>query len=74
MKEYLLNSAMRFFFLVAGSIIWTGIYLTGFKMVHWVLYVPAVFFIFAAVTGICPGIIFSNKLFGKKSGKDSSNT
>ena len=66
MKQYLLDSAMRFFFLVMGSIIWLGIFLTGFHAVHWVLYLPAAFFIFAAVTGICPGIIFSNRLFGKK--------
>ena len=64
MKQYLLNRAMRFFFLVAAAIIWTGIYLTGFRTAHWVLYVPAVFFLFAAITGICPGIIISNKLFG----------
>jgi hypothetical protein len=66
MKEYLLDQAMRFFFLVAATIIWTGIYLTGFRTAHWVLYIPAVFFLFAAVTGICPGIIISNKLFRKK--------
>ena len=66
MKQYSLNRAMRFFFLVTACIIWTGIFLTGFRTVHWVLYVPAVFFLFAALTGICPGIIISNRLFGKK--------
>lgn len=66
MKKHLLNGAMRFFFLVAGSIIWTGIFLTGFRTAHWVLYVPAIFFLIAAITGICPGIILSNNLFGKK--------
>lgn len=66
MKDILLNKPMRFFFLVSGTMIWTGIYLTGFKTVHWVLYLPAVFFIFAAATGICPGIILSNKLLGRK--------
>lgn len=57
---------MRFFFLVSGTIIWIGILLTGFRTVHWVLYIPAVFFLFAALTGICPGIIVSRKLFDKK--------
>lgn len=57
---------MRFFFLVAASMVWLGIFLTGFHAVHWFLYVPAVFFLFASATGICPGIILSNKLFGKK--------
>ncbi len=63
MKNLLIGKSMRFFFLVAGLIIWLGIYLTGFNVVHWILYFPAVFFIFAAVTGICPGMIMSKKLF-----------
>jgi hypothetical protein len=54
---------MRFFFLIAGSMIWLGIWLTGFGTAHWLLYVPAVFFYFAALTGICPGLIFSRMLF-----------
>jgi hypothetical protein len=57
---------MRFFFLFTGSVIWLGIWLTGFGTVHWLLYVPAVFFTFAVVTGICPGMIISNMLFGGK--------
>ena len=64
MKKYMLDRAMRFFFLVTSSIIWTGILLTGIGNVHWVLFIPAIFFPFAAVTGICPGIIISRKLFG----------
>jgi len=62
MKDLLISKSMRFFFLGAGLIIWLGIYLTGFNVVHWVLYFPAVFYIFAAVTGICPGIFISRKL------------
>jgi len=67
MEKYKINHAMRFFFLFAGSLLWAGIWLTGFATVHWLLYIPAVFFLFAAATGICPGIIFSNLLFGKRS-------
>ena len=66
MEKYLISKAMRFFFLVTGLIIWAGIWLTGFSNVHWLLYVPAVFFAFAVITGICPGIIVSNLLFGDK--------
>ena len=66
MKEYLISKSMRFFFLVSASIIWLGIYLTGFNVVHWILYIPALFFTFAAVTGICPGMIFSKLLFKDK--------
>jgi len=54
---------MRFFFLVVGSVIWLGIWLTGFSTVHWLLYVPAVFFYFAAITAICPGLIISRLIF-----------
>lgn len=65
MRKYVMGAPMRFFFLVVASVIWTGIWLTGFHTVHWLLYVPAAFFVFAVVTGICPGIIFSNLLFGR---------
>jgi hypothetical protein len=61
-----INSAMRFFFLVIGSVILLGIWLTGFNTVHWLLYVPVVFFYFAAVSGICPGLAFSGMLFPAK--------
>jgi hypothetical protein len=61
-----INAAMRFFFLVVGSVVLLGIWLTGFNVVHWLLYVPVVFFYFAAVTGICPGLIFSGMLFPTK--------
>ena len=70
MKKYLLSPAMRFFFLVASTMVWTGIFLTGVGIVHWFLYIPAVMFLFAAVTGICPGMIVSNRLFGTKEDRD----
>lgn len=66
MSKYKISNAMRFFFVVAGSIIWLGIWLTGFSTVHWLLYVPAISFVFAAATGICPGMIISSMLFGNK--------
>ncbi len=63
MGDYKISSAMRFFFLFAGSITWIGIWLTGFSIAHWLLYVPAIAFYFAAITAICPGIIFSRLMF-----------
>lgn len=66
MANYKISKPMRFFFLFSGTLIWLGIALTGFTVAHWLLYVPAVFFTFAVVTGICPGIIISNKLFGTR--------
>ena len=58
-----ISSAMRFFFFVIGSVLLLGIWLTGFNTAHWLLYVPAVFFYFAAISGICPGLAFSGMLF-----------
>jgi hypothetical protein len=66
MKDYLISRSMRFFFLVSGGILWSGLWLTGFDQVHWLLYVPAVFFAFAVLTGICPGMIISRWLFPDK--------
>lgn len=66
MKDFLIPGSMRFFLLVISALLWLGIYLTGFGTVHWVLYLPAIFFVFAGVTGICPGMFFSRKLFGSK--------
>jgi len=58
---------IRFFLLFLSSVIWVGIWHTGFEVVSWVLYIPAVFLLFAAITGICPGIMFSKMLFKNKS-------
>lgn len=60
------DNSVRFFLLVVSGMLWLGIWLTGFGLVHWVLYVPAVFLLFAAITGICPGLIISKKLFGRE--------
>ena len=64
MQKYMIGNSMRFFFLFAGTLLWVGIWLTGFSVAHWLLYVPAVFFYFAAITGVCPGIIISRYIFG----------
>lgn len=63
MKDLLISKPMRFFFFVSSIIMWIGIYLSGFSNIHWLLYIPAALFIFAAATGICPGMIFSKLLF-----------
>lgn len=66
MKQYMIGKSMRLFFLVTGTVIWLGIWFTGFNVAHWLLYVPGAFFYFAAITGICPGIIFSRMIMGEK--------
>jgi len=73
MEQYKISKSMRFFLFVSGTLVWTGIWLTGFNVVHWVLYLPAIFFAFAVITGICPGMIVSNLLFGEKSSSDKQS-
>ena len=67
MNKHKISKATRFFLFVSATLVWAGIWLTGFNVVHWVLYLPAVFFTIAVITGICPGMIVSNLLFGEKS-------
>ena len=58
--------SMRVWFAFMAIILCTGIYLTGFSKVNWLIYVPAAGFIFAAITGICPSQITIFKMFGIK--------
>ena len=55
MQKLTAGSSLRFLVMIAGSVLWLGIWLTGFGAVHWLLYLPATFLIFAALTGILPG-------------------
>jgi hypothetical protein len=60
------SSEMRVWFALFGTIIWLGIYLTGFSNVHWLLYVPAAGLTFAAITGICPSQLLVFSFFRSK--------
>lgn len=66
MNHFRSSPAARLFFLTVSLVIWLGIWLTGFDTVHWVLYIPAVFLLFAAVTGYCPGMIITKTIFKEK--------
>ncbi len=67
MKKHLIKSnALRMTFVFMSAIIWLGIWLTGFGVVHWVLFIPAFFLAFAGVTGICPGLIVNKMLLHEK--------
>ena len=55
---------MRIWYAFVGLILWTGIYLTGFSNVHWLLYVPAAGFLFAAIMGLCLSLTAISKMFG----------
>ena len=71
MEKYKSDKATRFFLFVSATFVWIGIWLTGFDAAHWVLYIPAIFFTLAVITGICPGMIVSKLLFGEKSSSDN---
>jgi len=58
--------ALRLFLIMVASVISLGIFLTGYSIAHWLLYLPAVFLFLAGITGICPGMFFSKKIVGDK--------
>ncbi len=49
-------------FLSISAVVFIGIWLTGFDKAHWFLYVPVVMFAFAGITGVCPGLLFWQKI------------
>lgn len=60
-----MSRQIRVFLFLVGIITWVGIYQTGLETVHWILFLPASFFLFASLTGICPGLIMVQKFFAK---------
>ena len=55
-------SAIRMLFIFMAVFIGAGIWLTGYQNVHWLLYIPPVFLLFAGITGICPGYMIFRKI------------
>lgn len=55
-------SAQRMLFVVIATVISSGILLTGYNQVHWLLYVPVAGMLFAAASGYCPGIAVLKKI------------
>ena|GEM_PF-509672 len=51
-----IHPTMRRWFLGPMIMLWIGIYLTGFKESHWLIYIPAVMSIVASTTGYCLGL------------------
>ena len=58
------SKSMRIWYAFVGTILWAGIYLSGFSNVHWLLYVPAIGFIFGAITGLCLSLTVISKMVG----------
>ena len=64
MKKYTIESrALRMTFLLIGMLIFLGIWLTGMNVAHWLLFLPAIFLVFAGITGICPSLIINKMIF-----------
>ncbi len=57
---------MRTYFAFMGTVLWAGIFLSGFSNVHWLIYLPAGVSVLAAVTGYCPSQIAIFKLYDVK--------
>jgi len=67
------STPMRIWFALVGTVLWAGIYFTGFSTASWILYVPAAGFIFGAVTGLCPSLTAISKFAGFKGATDRSS-
>jgi hypothetical protein len=65
--------SMRIWFAFLGIMLWTGIYLTGFSKVNWLLYLPAGVAVIAAVTGFCPSQMIILKMFRVKINETSAD-
>ena len=57
-----MSSAQRVHFISVALFVFIGIWLTGFDKVHWFLYVPVIALAFVGITGICPRLIFWEKV------------
>ncbi len=63
---------MRVWFIGPILMLWIGIYFTGFDMVHWLIYVPAFFALFAFLTGLCPGMLLIRSILGLIQNKEEN--
>lgn len=55
-------NAQRMMFFTVAIMQSLGIWLTGYEVVHPLLYIPLAASTFAGVTGICPSLILYRKL------------
>ena len=54
--------AVRLFLFMLALVSMTSVWLTGFNTVHWFAYVLPGFLTFAALSGLCPGLMISKKI------------
>ncbi len=60
-----IGNPLRAFFLTSALVSWIGLWLTGFNIAHWLLYIAPIAFLIAGATGYCPGMTITTRLFGK---------
>lgn len=60
------SKSVRMFLFNSSLFILAGIWLTGFDKVHWFIYFVPGFYLFAALTGLCPGLAIARLIFGKE--------
>jgi len=58
------SNSVRLFLFNVALVNLVAIGLSGFYQVHWFSYVLPAFLIFAAATGLCPGLVVSRKILG----------
>jgi len=58
------SNSVRVFLFNVAMLNLLAIWLSGFSEVHWFSYVLPSFLIFAAVSGLCPGLFISKKILG----------
>jgi hypothetical protein len=51
-----ISTEWRIFLMIPAIVVFIGIWLTGFSVVSWVLWVPVILLPFASITGYCPGM------------------
>ncbi len=66
LEEMRISPEMRRWFAGPMIMLWTGIYLTGFEQVSWLLYLPAFLSVFALATGLCPGMMLIRRISAKQ--------
>jgi len=64
LEKFKINTEMRLWFIGPIIMLWSGIYFTGFGVVHWLIYIPAVMALFAFSTGLCPGMFLIRNILG----------
>lgn len=65
MDKYRSNTPLRLFYVFMASMIWLGIWQTGFAESSLFFYIPGVTLIFATITGFCPSLIAIRKVMDR---------